>query len=1198
MAVAGTCKRTWFCGLALLVVLAGMPVVRSADAAPPAAKPPGSGASVAEGEGAGAPTSAPGASAVVAEKTPESTLRELTLEETIQVRLKEVQANEALAEEDKKKILDRYNQALAALKESQSFVAKAAQFQKEAEGAPAEMEQLQAVLKEAPEPAEVTVPPQATAAELDQDLKKLESDLAEQAEQVEELEAGLKGSAERKAALPGLITAARKRLAEAEKELAGLPKTEAASPATDGQQTLLTVRQQTIATEIKALEAELQHFDTLASLRAARRDVAVRQKTQAEKRYDFLRKELQWRRLNEAEQDHQKAQEALKKAVDLHPVVEQVAAENLALTGRRVGSESLRVKHSIAGAELETLNRRTARTKKSFDEVKADIAVAGLTEKMGRVLRQEQLRLRNRQDQIQQVKKRKAALAEVLLSLSDLRRRQDDLKDLDSRVEALAASLDRALGEQQIRRIVDTARDLLLFRKEIQGKLISDHGAYSSDLIQLNLKEQELADVSQAFADYIDERVLWVRSSGWIGVSETLPPGAPAEEAPSSWWSSVWQAAAWLTSPEGWVAQVRSLWHDLWASGILYAVAAVLVVAMAATRRRARRALETFGDQVVSIRTDAFKHTAGAMACTAWLALLGPLVVGFLGWRFMEIDSGSQGQAFGAGLVAAANLYLLTEIARILCLRGGLGHRHFHWHAQTLDAVRRRFVRPMHGLLPVVFVVATLEAQPDEAYQNALGRLVFLAGILFMGVLLTRLLRPPGELMRLVLARRKGGWLDRLRYVWYPLVVAAPFVLAVGVAAGYYYTAIELTHRLVITLWLVLGLAVVYGLVMRGLFMARRRLAVQLAEQRRQAAEQSADGVQPDPSVTPVHVEEEETSLVAINEQTRRLVASLTAVALIVGLWLIWVDVLPALRILKEHTLHTYQDGTTLTLADLGLAILAAVATCVAAKNIPGLLEVAVLQNLPLTAGVRFAITSMSRYVITIVGLIVTFALVGIGWSKVQWLAAAVTVGLGFGLQEIFANFISGLIILFERPIRVGDVVTVGETTGTVTRIRVRATTITDWDRKELIVPNKEFVTGRVMNWSLSDNLLRLTLLVGIAYGSDTQRAKQLMMRSAEQCPYVLKDPPPSAYFDNFGDSALIFKLRFYIGGVTHWLVAQDELHRTIDAAFREAGIEIAFPQQDIHVRMVQPHAAQQVEQALRDAEGQGNQEEGEGTVG
>jgi potassium efflux system protein len=194
---------------------------------------------------------------------------------------------------------------------------------------------------------------------------------------------------------------------------------------------------------------------------------------------------------------------------------------------------------------------------------------------------------------------------------------------------------------------------------------------------------------------------------------------------------------------------------------------------------------------------------------------------------------------------------------------------------------------------------------------------------------------------------------------------------------------------------------------------------------------------------------------------------------------------------------------------------------------------------------------------------------VGLGWSKVQWLVAAISVGLGFGLQEIFANFVSGLIILIERPIRVGDVITISDVTGSVSRIRMRATTIIDPDRKELIIPNKDVITGRVLNWTLSDQVNRVQIKVGIAYGSDTQRAAELLMRAAREHPHVLDDPLPVVTFEAFGNSTLDFVLRCYLPNLENRSSVIHELHMAVDRAFRESGIEIAFPQQDIHVRTV-----------------------------
>ena len=239
------------------------------------------------------------------------------------------------------------------------------------------------------------------------------------------------------------------------------------------------------------------------------------------------------------------------------------------------------------------------------------------------------------------------------------------------------------------------------------------------------------------------------------------------------------------------------------------------------------------------------------------------------------------------------------------------------------------------------------------------------------------------------------------------------------------------------------------------------------------------------------------------------------------------------------------------------------------ARNLPGLLEVLVLSRMKLAQGSAYAITTLLSYVIAVIGFVATLSTLGVSWDKLQWLVAALSVGLGFGLQEIFANFVSGLIILFERPVRIGDVVTIGNLSGTVSRIQIRATTITDFDRKEIIVPNKTFVTGQLLNWSLSDTVTRVTVKVGVAYGSDLELTRTLLRQIAEDNARVLKDPEPLVLFLSFGASTLDHELRIHVRELGDRNLAIDEINRRIDALFKENGIEIAFNQIDVHVRSI-----------------------------
>jgi potassium efflux system protein len=305
-----------------------------------------------------------------------------------------------------------------------------------------------------------------------------------------------------------------------------------------------------------------------------------------------------------------------------------------------------------------------------------------------------------------------------------------------------------------------------------------------------------------------------------------------------------------------------------------------------------------------------------------------------------------------------------------------------------------------------------------------------------------------------------------------------------------------------------------------------------------------------------------------------RLVSSTLLFAAIAAIAFIWSSVLPAVGALDSVKLWSVTGATPdeklpVTLANLLLAIPAAIMTIVAAKNLPGLLEIALLQHLPLENAVRYAITSISRYTILMLGIAMTFNSLGVRWASIQWLVAALGVGLGFGLQEIFANFISGLILLFEQPIRVGDVITVGDTTGTVSKIRMRATTVMNFDQQELVIPNKDLVTGRLLNWTLSDSTNRMIIDVGVAYGTDTTQACQILREICLNHPNVLKTPEPTAFFEIIGDSTLQLKVRLFLASLDLRLPTRHDLLTSIHQRFAQEKIEMAYPTRELHIKSI-----------------------------
>ena len=257
------------------------------------------------------------------------------------------------------------------------------------------------------------------------------------------------------------------------------------------------------------------------------------------------------------------------------------------------------------------------------------------------------------------------------------------------------------------------------------------------------------------------------------------------------------------------------------------------------------------------------------------------------------------------------------------------------------------------------------------------------------------------------------------------------------------------------------------------------------------------------------------------------------------------------------------------SLADLLIAFAIIVLTFAAARNLPGLVEVVYLERIGMKSGNRYAVTQILRYAIYTAGFAWTVHYSGVRWGDVQWLVAAMGVGLGFGLKEIFVNFISGLILLFERPIRVGDTITVGDTTGLVARIRIRASTITDWDNKELAIPNQKLITEPLVNWTLSDSITRLTFDLGIAYGADPEQVQALVLECISANDLALEEPKPSVFFTGFGDSALNFQIRVFVSDRVQRMPLTHSLLTMINKALATNGIEIPFPQRDLHLHSV-----------------------------
>jgi small-conductance mechanosensitive channel len=231
------------------------------------------------------------------------------------------------------------------------------------------------------------------------------------------------------------------------------------------------------------------------------------------------------------------------------------------------------------------------------------------------------------------------------------------------------------------------------------------------------------------------------------------------------------------------------------------------------------------------------------------------------------------------------------------------------------------------------------------------------------------------------------------------------------------------------------------------------------------------------------------------------------------------------------------------------------------------------VRNTNLDRGGREAMITISGYIGVLLSALLGLSVAGFDFTNLAIIAGALSVGIGFGLQNIVNNFVSGLILLFERPIRTGDWIIVGNTEGYVRKISIRSTQIETFDRADVIVPNSELISNQVTNWMLHDAWGRVIVPVGVAYGSDVRKVEQILINCGMEHPLVLKDNddvgPPRVIFRGFGDSSLNFELRAFINVVDKRLSTLSELNFAIEKALRENGIEIPFPQRDLHLRSV-----------------------------
>ncbi|WP_295458902.1 mechanosensitive ion channel domain-containing protein [uncultured Thiodictyon sp.] len=1110
--------------------------------------------------GPSAPLSA--APAAPAVPPPGATLPGTPTAAEIASRIKETESAKGLDEPARAALLEAYRAAASYLESAQTFTAKAGEYARALEEAPNQAADLREQLGVGGAAAKAAAPALSPAqlAALDGDelsarLIKTRTELTAAEARTAELDKTIDGTSARTSEARGRIADLRQAIDQLDAAARLVATPTEATATTQANAWVRSTHRLALTAESRALEQELASQGVRDELYRVQREQLALGLRQLKERQTQLQALEDQRRKSEAEQARRESEAAQRAAVNKHALVQQAAKDNAELTAT-LGE--------LAG-QLDQFNALLAQTERERKRIAGDfrgarerIEVAGVNQALGLVLDDRRRELPDLRKLRREIAARNDKIADASLRQIHYREEQRKLRDLDAALSELTARDPAAQGDE----VRDELRDLLEQRRSLIDKALLGIDAYIRKQVELNDAAEGLIQTATDYDDFLAQHLLWVRTAG------PLSPGAL---------STLPEALAWVLSKAGWSEVVQVLRYELLRSPVSW-VGLLVVIVLSWKQAAIKRAILATAEPLRRVRTDRFSYTLEAIGLTALAALplsLACLVVGRE--LAVSIEATDFTRTLGTALTKVSlGLYFLRAF-RTTCIPGGVADRHFRWEGQVLVQIRTnlRWYTP-YVVLTALVAYSAYRGQ-EAGHIEVLGRLASIAAMFGTAAFLGLLLHPRTGVLATMLADQPRGWANRLRNLWYPTIVGVPLALAVLAMLGYIYTAGTLFASLVEAAWLALGLVLVQQVIVRWLVYARRRLALQAALERQAARRAQANAADDEVDPAPP-VDEPEADLANLDERTRKLLHASIFMLAILGLWLIWSPMLPALTIFKKLTLWHYStlvDGTAalapVTAADVGLVLIILSVGVVAAKNLPALIEILLLQNSSVNAGTRYAVRTLAGYAITAFVLLLAFGALGLRWSQVQWLVAALSVGIGFGLQEIVANFISGLIILFERPVRVGDVVTIGTTTGTVTKIEIRATTIRNWDRQELIVPNKEFITGRLLNWTLTDQLNRIVITVGIEYGSDARLALTLLTEAAAAHPRVLAEPPPLATLDAFGDNALTLVLRCYLETMDARQGVLTDMHLAIEQSFREHGIGIAFPQRDINISAREP---------------------------
>lgn len=743
------------------------------------------------------------------------------------------------------------------------------------------------------------------------------------------------------------------------------------------------------------------------------------------------------------------------------------------------------------------------------------------------------------------------SISNVRVNLFEYSQQRDELYNIDDYVRNLTHNLEEPLTNEEN----SALNNILKERQKLLDEIIKSLNSQLNLSITIENNQRQALAIGDALQRKLQQQSFWVNSNNPIDFA----------------WLKAFPALAF--AEVGVLADyvgIENVQPNLLSTVLFTSIFLLIALLINWKKSAIKDRLASLASRVNTLTNDSHWLTPEAMFWTILLALPSTLMF-FTAYNAIGFLFFNDPIAIGRWGVRVTLYWWFFATMLSLLRPNGLAFRHFGM-PQESNRIFQRIIKQSIWIVGLL-LVSSIPSQIDEiGYLNdAIGQvmsIIALALCLFVvRPLLNRAIREYQKAKKEEGATNTSISLFRLLRL---ILVIVPISLIILIILGYYYTAVYLiTHLLnsyfVILLW-VFGRYFAY----RFVAISARRLAYRrLQDKRRKLREQVLEnGTKEDETI----------KLSVVNQQIYRVTDLIGWVVLFVSLYVIWSDLISVAYYLDGVILWESNEGNqveSVTLLNLMRASLYVVITYVLIKNIAGILEVTVFSKMPLSKGTPQTIITMLTYIIVTFGSVSAFSALGISWTKIQWIFTALSVGLGFGVREIFGSFVSGSILLFERPIRVGDKVTVGQYTGIITKIRLRSTTLLNSDHMEVVLPNQAFVTDRFINWTLNNTITRLQIFFKVSYDTDLDLMQRLLLQAVNEAPKVLSEPKVEINMLHFGDNALEHELLVFVGELGDRIETMNFLQYRINQLFRENGIRFALNQLDVHLHSEDNLAAQ-----------------------